>query len=584
MTPKKKLALIAMGVLLFLLPTLFPTMMLPIMVGSMLGTAEQQSTSGNGTDCEDGTVVASDSSSDDAQAVQVSDDGGDAMKEFFTKYAEIAYDVGKEFGLPWEAIMGQAIEESGWGKSSLAVNNHNFFGMTKVGGGWLSFDNDKEGWEGYGHFLTDDDINGLYKNVVKHHADPQAFIKAMDSSNYCETDNEGNSCKGQYYTKIWGHTQRVIKYNSDHQLFSPSSEANKDFKDKTEDKEDKTGGSLYEVTDSLVSQASCKIGDSEGRSDIIKKYTEWAVQTANDDSIGYSQLRRYLNPDVDCSSFVYYALTQGGGFDGTIPEAFNTQGEGAKLKAWGFEKHPKGVALQEGDILLNPGTHTEIMLSPVSQVGAHHDENNGICAGGECKPGDQTKTEVSIELSTNAWKDYTEVWRLPDSFSRYTSNGSVGSDGMPNGTGNYGWMCSALGICKNGDYGPVGNISGDYQCVWYAWTRLYMIHRTSKGQTPEAIHCNGGHGDGGYIADNLEHLGGWEVSSVPEPGDGVSLRWSDAGGSWQHVAVVEAVDGDNITISEGNYGNRGDWNGFNRRVIHAKDFTVCKFFRHKDWK
>lgn len=156
--------------------------------------------------------------------------------------------------------------------------------------------------------------------------------------------------------------------------------------------------------------------------------------------------------------------------------------------------------------------------------------------------------------------------------------------GAPSDTNNYGWMCAELGVCKNGDYGPVGNISGDYQCVWYAWTRLFMIHRKSKENTKEnvnaTLHGAEYSGNGGYIADRLKSNPDWIVTDKPKAGDGVSLRGGS--GIVQHVAVVEEVKGDTILVSEGNKGG-GSWNEYGRNVYRPSDFEYCMFFRYKDW-
>ena len=156
--------------------------------------------------------------------------------------------------------------------------------------------------------------------------------------------------------------------------------------------------------------------------------------------------------------------------------------------------------------------------------------------------------------------------------------------GAPTDTNNYGWMCKELGVCKNGDFGPVGNISGDYQCVWYAWTRLFQIHRKSNENTKEnvnaTLHGAEYSGNGGYIADTLKSKEGWIVTDQPKAGDGVSLRGGN--GIVQHVAVVEEVKGDTILVSEGNKGG-GSWNEYGRNVYKPSDFQYCMFFRYKDW-
>lgn len=157
--------------------------------------------------------------------------------------------------------------------------------------------------------------------------------------------------------------------------------------------------------------------------------------------------------------------------------------------------------------------------------------------------------------------------------------GQVG--GAPTDTHDYGWMCDWGGICKDGD--GLGHRSTDknfyaydvgrYQCVWYAWNRLAMIH--------------GSDGWNWYQANGGEFLtapkpDGWIVDENPHPGDGVNLTG--------HVAVVEKVekqgDGWRIFISEGNFndGSAGLWTAYNTRWLNQGSDPAMGFFRWKGWK
>lgn len=142
-----------------------------------------------------------------------------------------------------------------------------------------------------------------------------------------------------------------------------------------------------------------------------------------------------------------------------------------------------------------------------------------------------------------------------------TKNANTGSTGdFPNGQGDYAWMCNddRIKVCKDGDYGPVPPAAG-YQCVWYAWTRLYMIHGIN-----ETYQGNGG--DIGKTA--TQH--GWTNPDKPSPGDGLSYYgFFDSDKEAGHVMVVEKVEDDpsgwKITLSEGNIcpiGSSGCWNGY----------------------
>lgn len=143
-----------------------------------------------------------------------------------------------------------------------------------------------------------------------------------------------------------------------------------------------------------------------------------------------------------------------------------------------------------------------------------------------------------------------------------TKNANTGSTGdFPNGRGDYAWMCNddRIKVCKDGDYGPVP-APYKYQCVWYAWTRLYMIHGINETYQ----------GNGGEIGETATQHG-WTNPDTPSPGDGLSYYgfFGSSGRPTGHVMVVEKVEDDpsgwKITLSEGNYAcsSTGCWNGYN---------------------
>lgn len=164
--------------------------------------------------------------------------------------------------------------------------------------------------------------------------------------------------------------------------------------------------------------------------------------------------------------------------------------------------------------------------------------------------------------------------------------GGVGD--FPRGKGDYSWM-GAVGVHANGDFGDLGNISGNYQCVWYAWTRLYMIHGKDKSTVAPYS------GNGGDIWQTLSGKPGWEVDTTPHPGDGISshtepLAYTGGGVYAGHVAVVELVEDDpsgwKVTISEGNADGSGSFHGYSGgRTLTAAQVagTDTHFFRNKAW-
>lgn len=127
-------------------------------------------------------------------------------------------------------------------------------------------------------------------------------------------------------------------------------------------------------------------------------YVQWMIMIANDDSHGYDQKHRDLNPDIDCSSFVYYALKNAGYNVGAT--AFDTRRMDVDLKGAGFKRlaYSRSI-LEEGDILWRPG-HTEVYIGDGKTVGAHTAENGHKFA---FTPGDQTGHEVDVGPLVGSW-------------------------------------------------------------------------------------------------------------------------------------------------------------------------------------
>lgn len=139
-------------------------------------------------------------------------------------------------------------------------------------------------------------------------------------------------------------------------------------------------------------------------------YVQWMITIANDDSHGYCQMAgtrfpdgtvstgRNLNPDVDCSSFVYFALKNAGYNVGD--DVFATGQMDKALKGAGFIRLPySSVTLKEGDILWRLG-HTEVYIGEGKTVGAHIAEDGKSVNG---RPGDQTGHEVDVGPLVGSW-------------------------------------------------------------------------------------------------------------------------------------------------------------------------------------
>ncbi len=111
----------------------------------------------------------------------------------------------------------------------------------------------------------------------------------------------------------------------------------------------------------------------------IDKVVQWAIDTANDDTHGYSQAydRRWGTPDYDCASFVICAYRSVGFKLTNAAHCSNIKEEFMKE---GFEWIPNteidlstSKYLKPGDVLLRIAGHTEIYIGDNKQCGAHDD-------------------------------------------------------------------------------------------------------------------------------------------------------------------------------------------------------------------
>lgn len=150
-----------------------------------------------------------------------------------------------------------------------------------------------------------------------------------------------------------------------------------------------------------------------GTPDRMKGAIEEGYRIAADDTITYSQgAWRYKNPNVDCSSMVWYELHDGSGFTeeeiGPV-DTFETRTMRNRLTNAGFTEY--GYAgmdsLQPGDILLNPGYHTAIYVGDGKNLEAvYHSEDEKV----NSQPGVPGVTP-DLVLEQAMWMNPTYVFR-----------------------------------------------------------------------------------------------------------------------------------------------------------------------------
>ena len=136
----------------------------------------------------------------------------------------------------------------------------------------------------------------------------------------------------------------------------------------------------------------------------IDKAVAWAIETANDNSHGYSQINRY-GPDYDCSSFVISAWEAAGvpvkragaSYTGNMRGAFIACGFVDVTTQVGLST---GYGIQAGDVLLNYAAHTCLAVGGGKVANCRTDE-------GHPQSGDQSGNEIRIQSywdgSPNRW-------------------------------------------------------------------------------------------------------------------------------------------------------------------------------------
>lgn len=145
---------------------------------------------------------------------------------------------------------------------------------------------------------------------------------------------------------------------------------------------------------------------------VVEDAVEWAIGIANDDSHGYDQTHRD-GPDYDCSSLLCWAYYNAGlntrpGYTpatGTMRSVFLSAGFQDVTSQVNLSS---GSGLVRGDVLLVPGSHTEMYIGNGQLVGASINEFGDVTGG---QTGDQTGDEIHVHGYYNYPWEY--VLRYP---------------------------------------------------------------------------------------------------------------------------------------------------------------------------
>ncbi len=235
--------------------------------------------------------------------------------------------------------------------------------------------------------VCDPEKPGMKINVIEMEVDPNVY-------------NSVGNVKTSTWHVEWDTDQPVVSFTNNGRILDDNLNVSKEF--------DLSGKGSQSGDTNNISSGGLNLCYPVGSSSKVEKYISEAIDMANNNAIGYSQTNRNLDPDVDCSSFVYYSLVN----SGVIPKqdyAFNTSTIGSVLKANGFDELDYNADnLRKGDIIVNPnqgnGGHATIYIGDGKEAAAHKDLDG--------KGGDSSGNEVNIRNYTDKGLNYEKIYRI----------------------------------------------------------------------------------------------------------------------------------------------------------------------------
>lgn len=206
----------------------------------------------------------------------------------------------------------------------------------------------------------------------------------------------------------------------------------------------------------------------------LNKAFSWAINTCNATNVGYSQA--YRNQQTiggityyDCSSFIWYALLNGGfdvvGANGGNSWPFTTYSMGAVLEALGFQSINAQGEWLPGDIGVS-ASHTEMVYTGGN--------GGGVCMGAHTS---NAPLEFQVSIGSSGGNpDYVSTYQRFPTVYRFGSGGASGYGVsiyvVAALAGNW-WIESNInaGLYQQGGgdgYG-LGQWSGDRRIALFAW-------------------------------------------------------------------------------------------------------------------
>lgn len=308
-----------------------------------------------------------------------------SLEEFVDKYGQMAFDTGKKYGIPYEAILAQGALESGMGGSGLTQKANNFFGI-KAGSKWTGetiilqtreetpsggsvmvdaafrkYPTPAEGWDGYGFFIT---TNPRYSGALKHPGDPVAYITAIKAAGYA-TDS-------QYVTKVSGIAASIASYIKTTNKWPPSSEVVKSSDNPPpvgttpvtpgSCSVTVTGGDMSTVVKAALTYAWPNVGQHNGTSKSLAKPSYQSDQTGMPFYNNYAN--DHTTPWTDCGVFVGTVMRASGADPNYVGRGTSAQLSYVRNSGKFNAFIPKDTTeLRPGDVMVTEG-HTYIYTGP----------------------------------------------------------------------------------------------------------------------------------------------------------------------------------------------------------------------------
>ncbi len=317
------------------------------------------------------------------------------LTDFVDRYGEGAYNVGKKYGIPYEAILAQGILESGYGQSSLAYQYFNFFGM-KAGSSWTggtvvmstseeytpgvntqieaafrTYPTVEAGWEGYALFITNNGNPARYKDALNYYNDYAGYIKAVKDAGYA-TDST-------YTEKVTNLANGIADYIKENNKWPPSSQSEKPSIDYGQIASESTS-SIDSCSNGIVAGDIVQTALSFAKSEPVEN----GVNQISDAIPEYVSAINQYNPGAsvaDCGMFVGTVMIASG-VDSNYPKSGTSiQLDYVKSNPDKYLviDNPQRNNLEAGDILIvNNGEDHHTMIytgnSPYPAVDASQDE------------------------------------------------------------------------------------------------------------------------------------------------------------------------------------------------------------------